>query len=76
MSWNLADHPDCPEHDGGAVDLLIIPRARDLGGFAVRRALPSPKRQMVGPFIFFDQVGPAIFYHDRKLNERFLTVVS
>jgi redox-sensitive bicupin YhaK (pirin superfamily) len=61
MSWNLADHPDCPEHGGGAVDLLIIPRARDLGGFAVRRALPSPKRQMVGPFIFFDQVGPADF---------------
>lgn len=39
----------------------IIPRARDLGGFSVRRALPSPQRQMVGPFIFFDQMGPADF---------------
>lgn len=39
----------------------IIPRARDLGGFDVRRALPAPQRQMVGPFIFFDQMGPASF---------------
>ncbi|NNU16567.1 pirin family protein [Parvularcula sp. ZS-1/3] len=39
----------------------IVPRARDLGGFSVRRALPSPQRQMVGPFIFFDQMGPADF---------------
>ena len=38
-----------------------MPRARDLGGFEVRRALPAPKRQMVGPFIFFDQMGPAEF---------------
>jgi len=33
-------------------------RVRDLGGFEVRRALPAPKRQMVGPFIVFDQAGP------------------
>ncbi|HUG61790.1 MAG TPA: pirin family protein [Methylomirabilota bacterium] len=42
-----------------AIETVIIPRARDLGGFEVRRALPSPRRQMVGPFIFFDQMGPA-----------------
>ena len=36
-----------------------MPRTSDLGGFSVRRALPSPKRRMVGPFIFFDQMGPA-----------------
>jgi redox-sensitive bicupin YhaK (pirin superfamily) len=55
MSWNPAIAPACPE-DGGldAIDTLIIPRSRDLGGFEVRRALPAPKRQMVGPFIFFD----------------------
>ncbi|NEJ97358.1 pirin family protein [Rhizobium ruizarguesonis] len=60
MSWNPAIAPACPEEIGlDAIDTLIIPRSRDLGGFEVRRALPSPKRQMVGPFIFFDQVGPA-----------------
>lgn len=38
---------------------LITPRAHDLGGgFVVRRALPSSKRQTVGPFIFFDHFGP------------------
>jgi redox-sensitive bicupin YhaK (pirin superfamily) len=42
-----------------AIEHVIIPRARDLGGFEVRRALPSAQRQMVGPFIFFDQMGPA-----------------
>lgn len=60
MSWNPALDPDCPTGDAvDAIDTLIIPRARDLGGFEVRRALPAPKRQMVGPFIFFDQMGPA-----------------
>lgn len=44
-----------------ALSAHIIPRARDLGGFSVRRALPSPQRHMVGPFIFFDQMGPARF---------------
>jgi redox-sensitive bicupin YhaK (pirin superfamily) len=45
-----------------AHDLVIVPRTRDLGdGFNVRRALPSTQRQMVGPFIFFDQMGPVEF---------------
>ncbi len=44
-----------------AIEHVIIPRARDLGGFEVRRALPATERQMVGPFIFFDQMGPAEF---------------
>ncbi len=60
MSWNPAIAPACPNEIGlDAIDTLIIPRSRDLGGFEVRRALPAPKRQMVGPFIFFDQIGPA-----------------
>ncbi len=60
MSWNPSLAPGCPDGAGiDAIETLIIPRARDLGGFEVRRALPAPKRQMVGPFIFFDQVGPA-----------------
>ncbi|WP_346898297.1 pirin family protein [uncultured Roseibium sp.] len=41
------------------VETVIVPRTSDLGGFEVRRALPSARRRMVGPFIFFDQMGPA-----------------
>jgi redox-sensitive bicupin YhaK (pirin superfamily) len=37
----------------------ITPVTHDLGAFQVRRAIPSPKRTMVGPFIFVDQFGPA-----------------
>jgi redox-sensitive bicupin YhaK (pirin superfamily) len=68
MSWNPTHTPECPE--SGALETLIIPRARDLGGFEVRRALPSPKRQMVGPFIFFDQMGPAEFITDGGIDVR------
>ncbi|CAM3325892.1 pirin family protein [Paracoccus nototheniae] len=60
MSWNPAMEPGCPDAVGvDAIETLIVPRSRDLGGFEVKRALPAPKRQMVGPFIFFDQAGPA-----------------
>ncbi len=44
MSWNPTHNPDCPLAGSDALETLIIPRARDLGGFEVRRALPSPKR--------------------------------
>ena len=60
MSWNPALERGSPEDVGiDAIETLIIPRTRDIGGFEVRRALPAPQRQMVGPFIFFDQAGPA-----------------
>jgi redox-sensitive bicupin YhaK (pirin superfamily) len=52
------------------LDTTIIPRARDLGAFQVKRALPSPQRQMVGPFIFFDQMGPAEFGPGREIDVR------
>jgi redox-sensitive bicupin YhaK (pirin superfamily) len=48
-------------HVADSIETVIVPRTRDLGGFEVRRALPSQMRQMVGPFIFFDQMGPAEF---------------
>ena len=44
-----------------AVDMIIEPRLRDLGGFTVGRVLPYARRRMVGPFIFFDEMGPADF---------------
>jgi hypothetical protein len=71
MSWNPALAPGCPDEVGvDAIETLIVPRARDLGGFEVRRALPAPKRQMVGPFIFFDQAGPAEFLTGQGVDVR------
>lgn len=71
MSWNPALEPGCPDAVGiDAIETLIVPRARDLGDFEVRRALPAPKRQMVGPFIFFDQAGPAEFLTGQGVDVR------
>ncbi|MGC1497382.1 MAG: pirin family protein [Sulfitobacter sp.] len=71
MSWNPALDPVCPTGDAiDAIETVIVPRARDLGGFEVRRALPAPKRQMVGPFIFFDQMGPAEFLTGKGIDVR------
>ncbi|MEJ8567151.1 pirin family protein [Elongatibacter sediminis] len=54
--------PECTEATHpGPVELTIRPRDHDLGGFSVRRVLPAPRRRMVGPFIFFDHMGPAEF---------------
>jgi len=44
-----------------AIDLVIVPRTADLGDFTVRRALPSSRRRMVGPFTFLDHMGPTEF---------------
>src|ERR1700676_2498828 len=44
-----------------AIAQVIVPRSVDLGGFQVHRALPSARSRMVGPFIFFDHFGPAVF---------------
>ena len=53
-----------------AIETVIVPRARDIGGFSVRRALPSIHRQMVGPFIFFDEMGPAEFLLGQGIDIR------
>jgi redox-sensitive bicupin YhaK (pirin superfamily) len=60
MSWVPAQDPVLGDKRScDALDLIIVPRVRDLGGgFSVRRALPHARRQMVGPFIFIDQMGP------------------
>jgi redox-sensitive bicupin YhaK (pirin superfamily) len=71
MSWNPAIEPQYPTADQvDLIETLIAPRARDLGGFEVRRALPAPQRQMVGPFIFFDQAGPAEFLTSQGIDVR------
>jgi hypothetical protein len=62
MSWQPTSDPVPGDKlSCAAIEQVIVPRARDLGGFSVRRALPAAGRQMIGPFIFFDQMGPAEF---------------
>ncbi|MGH8646231.1 MAG: pirin family protein [Gammaproteobacteria bacterium] len=60
MSWTQADTPLCTRcASTPAIETIIEARKRDLGGFTVARLLPSSARTLVGPFIFFDHVGPA-----------------
>ena len=60
MSGTLPAHePVCTDAESKHIELVIDARPRDLGGFTVRRVLPSVRRRLVGPFIFFDQMGPA-----------------
>ena len=49
---------------------LVEARQRDLGGFVVRRVLPAAGRQMVGPFIFFDHLGPTQFEAGHGIDVR------
>lgn len=54
-----------------ALETVILPRSSDLGdGFTVHRALPSPMRRMVGPFVFFDEMGPVELAAGRGLDVR------
>ncbi|MEM5493740.1 pirin family protein [Hoeflea sp. AS16] len=53
-----------------AIEHLIIPSSRDIGGFPVKRALPTARRRMVGPFIFFDRMGPAVLRGDTAMDVR------
>ncbi|MBV1788003.1 pirin family protein [Marinobacterium sp. D7] len=55
---------------GGAIELIVEPREKDLGGFSVRRVLPTRQRKMVGPWIFFDHMGPAQFAAGDGINVR------
>ena len=72
MSWTPSTDPVLGDKRScDALDVVIVPRVRDLGdGFSVRRALPHGKRQMVGPFIFFDQMGPVQFIAGQGLDVR------
>lgn len=71
MSFHPTDDPAPGDRFAcDAIETVIVPRARDLGGFEVRRALPSARRQMVGPFIFWDQMGPAEFLLGQGMDVR------
>lgn len=67
----MQGYQDCDYSPGcGAIELVIMPRDKDLGGFSVRRALPNARRRMVGPWIFFDHMGPADFPAGKGINVR------
>jgi hypothetical protein len=55
---------------GGCVELVVRAIPKDLGGFTVSRVLPARERMTVGPFIFFDEMGPAQFPPGEGMNVR------
>lgn len=67
MSWLTEVDPDAPQ---GRVDLVVEPVTKDLGGFHVRRALPALQRRTVGPFVFLDHMGPAVFDPGQGIDVR------
>ncbi len=72
MSWHDCAEADCrfTTRDIDPIETVVVPRAHDIGGFEVRRALPSRQRRLVGPFVFFDQMGPGEFLLGRGLDVR------
>jgi redox-sensitive bicupin YhaK (pirin superfamily) len=52
------------------IELTLHGRPRDIGGFTVRRALPDMHRRLVGPFIFFDHMGPSEFETGQGIDVR------
>ena len=61
MIWSPASDPTTASRRCPGLATVIAPRARDLGGFTVRRLLPAPALHAIGPFVFWDQMGPATF---------------
>lgn len=62
---------ECSEAPGcGAIQTVLQPREKDLGGFSVRRLFPTTQHKMVGPWIFFDHMGPADFPAGEGINVR------
>jgi redox-sensitive bicupin YhaK (pirin superfamily) len=65
------EHAPEVEPEPGSIQFTIEPKPRDLGeNFLVRRALPAIEKRMVGPFIFWDEFGPARFEAGKGLDVR------
>lgn len=73
MSVN-EEHPSSGCSDAAAqsdaIRMVIIPKEKDLGGFSVRRSLPYSKQRMLGPWVFFDHMGPVDFPPEEGVNVR------
>ena len=59
MSWRKASEPAAAAASTPAIERILAGRKRDIGGFSVERLLPAAVRRSVGPFVFFDHMGPA-----------------
>ena len=70
MSFEEAPAPDCRDCADKSIELIVEPRPRDLGGFSVRRVLPTTRRRMLGPFVFFDHMGPHEFAPGEGMDVR------
>src|SRR3984957_6719444 len=72
MSWHPSNDPILGDPQScDALELVIVPRIRDLGaGFEVRRALPHGKGQMAGPFFFLVHFGPVQFMSGKGMDVR------
>lgn len=70
MSWHPAEEAACSAAPEPVVTTVIRPAARDLGDFEVRRALPAIEARAVGPFVFFDHMGPAVFPAGKGIDVR------
>lgn len=69
MSQFEAIEPVCSRCPG-QVEVLVRGHGKDLGGFSVRRVLPAAMARRVGPFVFFDEMGPAEFPPGQGINVR------
>lgn len=70
MSDQQGSVSDCIENPANGVPLIIEPVEKDLGGFSVVRLLPFRKQRSVGPWIFFDHMGPATFEPGQGIDVR------
>ncbi len=61
MSWQPTRDPVTGETPCPFIETVVIPRTADIGGFEVRRAVPSMQKRSVGPFVFVDELGPTLF---------------
>ena len=69
MSRLEAEEPDCAPYSD-IIEVVVKPCSKDLGGFSVRRVLPASMVRRIGPFVFFDEMGPATFPPGEGINVR------
>lgn len=70
MTDRNTDSAALPTPAGDVIALRITPQEKDLGEFSVRRVLPAVEQRKVGPFVFFDHMGPATFPPGKGIDVR------
>jgi len=70
MSVRDCFQPGSVDAESSAIECVITSHEKDLGGFTVRRVLPAAEHRRVGPFIFFDHMGPADFEAGKGMDVR------